>query len=221
MLPAPPRLSEPKVTIRIERGDIRFDRSQTHRQIKSMVQCRRPATSGDYVGLSTAAFRLHFASTMAVTPHGKGVTGGLVAVDVVLSIEKRTVHIASELPPNSCSYQQTRGHELGHVRIDDEIATQFAPRITAAVRTAAKNLTNLRGAKPEDITSAIQGSLNLVMEQQMSALQAERDERQKTLDSASEYRRLSKVCHGEAETLIKAADQDESDWYEDVDCPAP
>ena len=214
-------LSAPKVTVRIERGDVDIDHSQNHRQIKSMMQCRRPATRGKYVGLSTATFRSHFSSTIAITPQGAGVTGGLVAADVVLNIEKRTVYVASELPQGGCSFEQTRSHELGHVRIDDEIATLFAPRIAAAVKAAAKNLTNLQGRTPEDITSAIQGTLNLVMEQQMRALQALRDSRQETLDSASEYSRLSKACHGETEALVRAADEDEQGWYEDVGCPGP
>ena len=218
---APPPQSTPNVTVHIERSDVAVDHSLSHRQIKSLLQCRRPAMVGEYVGLSTADFRARFATRVTVARDGAAVVGGLVSVNVTLSVGARKIYIASEFPKDSCSYEQTRAHELHHARIDDEVATLFAPRLAAAVRAAAWSLTSIRGTKPEDITAAVHASLNLVMEQQMRALQAFRDTRQAQLDSRSEYKRLSEACHGETEALVRAAERDESGWYDDVDCPGP
>lgn len=216
--PAERAAATPSVTVSIERGTPRLDHTKDHNLLKSMAQCRVPAVRGDYLGLTTGKFRARFTYKVRLGRQGGQVQGGLVSVHVVLSMGDRQVYVASELPKGSCSYAETRAHEMRHVQVDDDLMTLFGPRLKTAVEIAGRGLADLTGTRPADITNAIHKRLDAVLDREMRALNLMRHQRQAAVDSRDEYKRLGSACHGEAERLVKAADAGSTGWHESFDC---
>jgi hypothetical protein len=209
----------PDITIRVERGDISYDFTRSHKELKSLAQCERPATTGKYLGLSRATLDTTFSSQVAMRRIGRDFTGQVITMDVTLNLNDRVVYVASELPEGTCSFQETLDHEMRHVAIDDGLGALFRMRMARAFREALPTVTGVTGESPEAVKAVIQARMQVVLGQEMRQLRLERHDRQGLVDSTEEYMRLGHSCGGETMKLIAAAEHGDAGWHAPVECP--
>jgi len=208
----------PDITISVERGAVAYDFTRSHKELKSMAQCERPATAGKYLGLSRATLDTTFSSQVAVRRIGRSFSGQVITMDVTLNLNNRVVYVASELPEGTCSFQETLAHEMRHVAIDDGLGDLFRKRMRRAFREALPTVTGVTGESPNAVKAVIQARMQVVLAQEMRQLRLERHDRQGLVDSTEEYMRLGSSCGGETMKLIAAAERGDSGWHAPVQC---
>jgi hypothetical protein len=206
------------ITIHVKRGEVTYDFSHSHKQLKSMAQCESPATAGKYLGLSRATLDTTFSSQVAVWRIGQDFTGQVITMDVTLNLNDRVVYVASELPDGTCSFRETMAHEMRHVAVDDALGDLFRQRMARAFREALPTVTGVTGRSPDAIKAVIQAKMQVVLGQEMRQLRLERRDRQGLVDSSDEYMRLGRSCGGETMKLITAAERGDAGWHAPVMC---
>jgi hypothetical protein len=125
-------------------------------------------------------------------------------VDVTFGFRDVTVFIASEIPPDSCAFNETMAHEQRHVEVNRDILNQFVPVIEDRFKEYLK-LNGVSKVQNADYAKQIiNDRLKAIMDEVVDQMTAENIRRQREIDSRDEYARLSRVCDGE---LSKIADQ--------------
>jgi hypothetical protein len=104
---------------------------------------RKASWGGKLLGQTDAAF-----GARVVTEER---SCGRKAVVLEAHLVKQTVHVASDLPKDSCTYRETYEHELEHVAINRQqllaIQGEFAARVDAARFSSAEDLAKTVTAK--------------------------------------------------------------------------
>ena len=130
----------------VDTRDVIVDVSQSSRQLNRLS--KRAAFGGKLLGQTDATFGARLFTE-------DGSCGGKVVV-LELQLVKQTVHVASDLPADSCTFLQTREHEFEHVEINRKVLAdaqrEFAARISA-VKYA--NDTELKVAVMSDVVPAV------------------------------------------------------------------
>jgi hypothetical protein len=118
-------------------------------------------------------------------------------VEVTVGYRDVIVYIASEIPRDSCAFDETMGHEQKHVAVNRELLHEFAPMIEARLRDYMRlnGVFRTRNAKYAEAT--MQAKLQAITDDMIAQMQNENIARQRQVDSPQEYARLSHVCNGQ------------------------
>lgn len=178
----------------------RVDNSLSYRTLTRM---KRPRVTAGYVlGLTRTA------SHVAVKVDGSMLddpASGLECVapriEVSLYYQPIVVYIGREFAPGSCAYREILAHEMRHLRSYLETLPQVEDRARArlAGRYRGRPLYARAGQARELLQREIDANWLPFIRAEMAhveSLQAE-------IDSPQEYARLSKVCQGEVQSLIR------------------
>lgn len=178
----------------------RIDNTVSYQRLTGM---RRPAAGrGHVLGLTRAESRVSVqldAKMLADPDSGRECIAP--EIDVKLSYIPITIYVGREFPPGSCSYQEILAHEMRHLNA----YLNHLSKVESVVRAA---LDQRFAARP---VYAPIGQAKAMLEREidrewMPYIKNELDrveQLQTEIDSPQEYARLSTVCKGEVQFLIK------------------
>ena len=125
------------------------------------------------------------------------------AVRVSFGFDRMIVRIAREVVGDRCLYEAVQGHEMRHVRVAQDMLTQYAPWIEARLRAAVAAIGAVPGASLEAASSTIDPRLDAAFSAAFQSFQRELTRRQAVVDAPEEYRRMGAVCDGAGPRLIE------------------
>lgn len=124
-------------------------------------------------------------------------------IKVALYYAPIVVYIGREFHPGTCAYKAVLAHEMRHLNT----YRNHLPKVETVVRAAlarrfeARPLYAPAGQARQLLEDEIDTGWMPYMKNQMAAVEVE----QAAIDSPQEYARLSKVCKGEVQSLIRPA----------------
>jgi hypothetical protein len=189
------------VTIDANDSGYRIDNSLSYR---SLTQIKRPAARDGYVlGMTRAESRVTISVEGAILGDPEtGMECLQPQIGVSLSYLPIVVYVGSEFTPGTCAYREILAHEMRHLKA----YVDYLPKVESRVR---EKLADRFDTRP---VVAPQG-------QALARVQREMDERwmpvikremarakalQAGIDTPHEYARLSKICRGEVQSLIRS-----------------
>lgn len=200
------RMGTPQVELRPMVAPLTFDYSQPHRQLSSMAGRKPPpnnARLGPVLGLTQVNLgeEAEFGLMLQSLPDG-GWCAVVQTVVIKLSFTERQVMVAHELPRGSCIGKEVMDHEMAHVRADEQWLDQMMPRLEAAMMRALSSQRPTRFSSRDAAVNAARRPIEQARRRTMAALLADRERRQAAIDTAAEYRRVTRSCGGEVERYI-------------------
>jgi hypothetical protein len=125
-------------------------------------------------------------------------------VDVTVGYRDVTVFVASDIPQNSCGFNETLGHEEKHVAVNRGLLNEFVPRIETRLKDYMRMNGIFRTENADYAEKIMNEKLKSIINDVVYDMDSENAERQRQVDSPQEYARLSSVCNGQ---LSHIADQ--------------
>ena len=160
-------------------------------------------TSGHVLGLTQARYGEQSQVSALFKAMGDGTyCSAPRAVTVTFGFQKRTVHVAREIPAESCLHGEVLAHEMRHVAVDEELLREFMPQIRSRLEEVVARLEPVRSRSQAQAMAAIRRPLESAMRGIMRDFGRERDRRQARIDTVEEYERVSRVCNGEARNYL-------------------
>lgn len=194
--------ADPDVRTRVTATGITYNLSKSSAQLQGFdIDTVSPYRAGEHTkigGLTGGAITISTDLGMSLTKNLilKKSCVWLDTVGIRIKSEP-TVFIASEYKPGTCRYRTTAEHEMKHVAVDAKILDEFAPKLEAAARQAARTAAPREPVPTKDI-DAVKAEINRRIEealkQPIAELHAERKIRQQAVDTRAEYDRLSRLC---------------------------
>lgn len=209
----------PEITMRVVKDPIQIETGFGYRELRARAECYRRPAPGNYYGLAHTNLFVRIRFAIRVESVAAGITGELSEIHVSLHMGNPTVYVIDELAPESCAFDAILGHEKGHVAIDDALVDRYAPRFERTVRTVAREIGKVRGVDREAVVSIFRKAFLSALQGEMNDLEAARARRHGAHDTFREYRRLMRMCDGEAHKRLREAKKDSRPWYVDVECP--
>ncbi|ATQ76174.1 hypothetical protein CR152_17765 [Massilia violaceinigra] len=168
----------------------------------------KPGAAGTFVlGLTRTESRstISLKAPMLIDP----VTGyECVAPRITVSLlySPVVVYVGREFRPGSCAYQEILAHEMRHLKT----YLDHLPKVEVTVRAAlARRFTDKPLYAPRGQAMALlQQELNTGWAPYIQKEMAKVDPLQAAIDTPQEYARLSKVCAGEVQSLVRPANRD-------------
>jgi hypothetical protein len=141
----------------------------------------------------------HDARMRQTTDKATGATClGLTSIAVTLRM-RPVIYMATEFRKTECQYKALFEHELKHVKTDDDVMTEYAPRIRDGLQFAfngdadslvgpvpLKGIGDAKRLLEAHVAGAVQSLFNMMMR--------ERIDRQHAVDSVNEYQMLTNAC---------------------------
>lgn len=124
-------------------------------------------------------------------------------VTVQLSYQPVTIYISREFAPGSCAYQEILAHEMRHLNTYfDEL-----PTVERVVRAAVNKRFSARPTyAPEgQAKAALDRELRDVWVPYLTGELTRVEAKQQAIDTPEEYLRLSRVCAGDVQSLLRSA----------------
>jgi hypothetical protein len=177
----------------------RIDNSLSFRTLTAMKRPR--VTNGWVLGLT------HTESRITVKVDGKqfeDAAGGyecvLPRVDVGLDYVPIVVYVGREFAPGTCAYREVLAHEMRHLK-------SYQAMLPTVGETVRAKLANRYAGKPlfartGQARGMLQNEIDAVWLPYVRNEMARIERLQLEIDTPQEYARLSKVCHGEVQSLI-------------------
>jgi hypothetical protein len=183
-------------------GDAGY-RVDNTRSWQQLAQLKRSATPNTYVlGLTRAETRVSGAAngSMLQDPSGRAECGA-PRIEVALHYEPMVVYIGSELAPGSCAYREVLAHEMRHLNtyLDHLRKVEATVRAALASRFAGKPLYGPAGQAGPQLQRELDGRWAEFIRNELAKVEP----LQAAIDTPQEYGRLSEVCGGEVQSLIR------------------
>ena len=124
-------------------------------------------------------------------------------ITVSLYYAQVVVYVGREFKPGTCAYKEVLAHEMRHLNT----YRNHLPKVESVVRNALARRFEARPlyAPVGQARALLEREIDVgwmpYMKQQMAAVEVQ----QAAIDSPAEYARLSKVCKGEVQSLIRPA----------------
>ncbi|PWC33100.1 hypothetical protein [Azospirillum sp. TSO35-2] len=129
------------------------------------------------------------------------------AVTIAFGFQQRTVHVAREIPVDSCLHGEVLAHEMRHIAVDEALLREVTPQIRSRLAAVVAGMGPVRSRSQNQAMAAVRRPLEAAMRSIMSEFGRERDRRQAQVDTAEEYERVSRVCNGEARNYLPKPSQ--------------
>lgn len=124
------------------------------------------------------------------------------ALTISFGFQQRVVHVAGEIPANSCLHGEVLAHEMRHVAVDEALLNEMMPQIRSRLEQVIDGMEPVRSRSQTQAMAAIRRPLESAMRRIMQEFGRERDRRQAKVDTVEEYERVSRVCNGEAREYL-------------------
>ena len=130
-------------------------------------------------------------------------------ITIELKVIDHKVHIARELPRNSCEYNFVRDHEYKHVNINKDNMRQYSKELIAAFKKQFPN--RIIYGSYEKVDSEMKKTMNKkwtsFIEKATAKMEIEGNKRHKALDSPEEYAKANTVCSGRIPSIFEAIEK--------------
>ncbi|MBY6261490.1 hypothetical protein EI613_06040 [Azospirillum sp. 412522] len=164
-----------------------------------------PASTGDshVLGLTQARYGEQSQVSALFKTMGDGTyCASASALTISFGFQQRIVHVAREIPADSCLYGEVLAHEMRHVAVDEALLNEMMPQIRSRLDQVIGELAPVRSRSQSQAMAAIRRPLESAMRRIMQEFGRERDRRQAQVDTVEEYERVSRVCNGEARNYL-------------------
>ena len=161
-------------------------------------------------GLTTHFLHLSSENTVLLTPTISGqLCLQISKVALKINLTTQGLFIASEIPVNSCSYNDVLEHELRHVALArkflDETTPLVAPQVRAYLFQGGVTRTSME-YKDEALASINQAFQDFLSTSGADLFSVLAKQQKEQIDTPEEYARLGKVCKGELSQIIRRSD---------------
>jgi hypothetical protein len=191
----------PSATFTARDSGYRIDNSLSYR---SLTEMKRPGVHGGFVlGLTRTESRVSIkVDGKLLTEPGSGMECVAPRIEVALYYQPIVVYIGREFEPGTCAYREILAHEMRHLksyldylpkvkeRVRDRLAGRFDGKPLYAREGGGRDL--------------LQHEIDLNWMPYMKAEMARVEQLQAAIDSPREYARISKLCQGEVQSLIRS-----------------
>jgi hypothetical protein len=170
---------------------------------RTLTRMKQEAPNGYVLGLTRAESRVAVSVEGAIVASPEtGEECLLPQVGVRLFYPAIVIYIGSEFVPGSCAYREILAHEMRHLNayIDYLPKVESRVRETLARRFDARPVYAPQGQSLRRVEQEFNGRWMPFIKQEMAKAKA----LQAGIDSPGEYARLSKVCQGEVQSLIRS-----------------
>src|SRR5574343_559066 len=123
-------------------------------------------------------------------------------VTLAYGLQPLTVYVAREFPRGSCAFRAIHAHEMQHVRFFREHIAAIESTLTEALRQRFTTASPWRAPAGQTL-SQLQRELEQRWTPFVQREIAKGDERQATIDTPEEYRRITEACDGEIAQRLK------------------
>lgn len=126
--------------------------------------------------------------------------------EIALRLEA-TIHVAKEIPEDSCLYREVLAHEHRHRALGHELTASFGRDLEAAIAAALAEEPYVEiaaGAMPWRIAEE---RLQAIIDPAYAIFLRNHSRRQLAIDSNAEYRRVDAACPGETEKYVPSASE--------------
>jgi hypothetical protein len=173
--------------------------------LSTLTSMKNAAPPGSFVlGLTRAESRVVIGvASQQLTDPGTNTECIAPRLEVSLFYLPIVIYISREFAPGSCAYQEILAHEMRHLKA----YLDYLPKVEAEVRNG---LAGRFGTRP---TYAPAGQARGLLQQELDTRwmpyiknqMIKVEALQVAIDNPREYARLSKVCKGEVQSLIRSA----------------
>lgn len=202
-----PRAQRPQVDVSTRQDSPRLDNSVGISGLQAMSASRDSAASSAnhfVLGLASAQVTFQLGIRAQISQQRDGsLCASLSSVDVEYAFANTAIHVANEIPQGTCIYQEILAHEQRHVSVDGQLLREWQYRLQQDTQYAAYNVGTVQGTDQQALMQELQNRLRDKLQQTTDALLGERARRQAQVDTRMEYDRVSRVCHGAAQDIIR------------------
>jgi hypothetical protein len=190
---------QPATTFTARDNGYRIDNTVSYRALTTMKQ---PQVRGGVVlGLTRTESRVALQIDGALLQDGRGAECVLPRIAVSLYYLPIVIYVGREFAPGTCAYGAILAHEMRHLKsymdtlpkVEEEVRTRLAGRYIGKPLYASAG--RARDLLQQDVDANwmpyIKAEMGRVEQQQVA------------IDSPQEYARLSKICQGEVQSIIR------------------
>ncbi len=147
------------------------------------------------IGLMVSAQRYRANATFRVMPRRDGRLCVYVrSIDAELNARDITIYVPREYKRGSCNFEVVYEHEKQHMRILFRTLQAYAPRAERALERLAEDINPIVAASRTEVRDALNTRVLQSLKTVVDAMEAERDRRDRILDSPDNYRREQDKC---------------------------
>lgn len=191
-----PSVPDPEFRLDVKRPAPAIVRQRSSAELRNMSAFEgHDATLGLYASQLKTSMRLNYQMR-----EQSGTTCLSIAdAEITIAYAERTIYVARELQPGTCSYDVTLDHERRHARTDDEVLDSEIPRLKRALIDAVRKI-DVVGPIPSKSVAAERDALGRTLQQTLEKATARMEEVRRTaqgkLDTPDAYRRDNARCPG-------------------------
>jgi hypothetical protein len=201
-LPAPaplgtacPARGTPVISVELVDPEPRILPQLPARQLRTEAGGHADGAFPHHLGLTTS--HVEWRSEITVRAQAGGPGSPVCAVPAELRIRlihaEHGIRLARELPPGGCLAAEVLAHERRHAEVNRRTLRETANELRGLVRGWAQRA-ETRAPDINAAAVALQQELAQVMEPTLERLRLAREAGHAAIDTAEEYRRLSRVC---------------------------
>lgn len=199
--PACPPFSPTQVFVEPALAPIVFSNSQPSTALARMPN-RAPMPGGirgnTLLGISQAVYGESHRPLVRHQMQRDGfVCAAVERIDVSFGLRERNVFVARELPEGTCIHGEVLAHEMKHVAADEALLGRFVPQVKERLTQELARVTPVRARTSTQAVDALRRHVDRVMANLFREFGQERARVQAAIDTADEYRRVSRACGGE------------------------
>ena len=191
----PAAKSAPGFELILDVGKVTYDFTQSSEKLAVM---RREAGDGDPAGRQAGMTRTRLGYEIHADIHVRGNPGAfcghLQHVRVSVGWREIEVFVNRRYGESSCAHRATLAHENEHVLAHRAALRDAEPELGTRIGAAAATAPTLRAATVEEVRAAHLQRLEAVLKELAAAINRDAERRNAALDTAENYRVVSKRC---------------------------
>lgn len=188
-------IAKPNVTVRIDAGPVREDRSLKLADLSKIPSASRRAGMEAYdqtLGLTEADIGAKADIDLLTTEDGHGGYCTVARSAAIVLEWKTVVHIASEIEPGTCMDKVVSEHEQKHVDIDRELIPIGRQAIELALTSVIRQ--SFHGGTVDESRNALQDQARKAVNEAVDIFSVVRTRKQLAHDNKEEYDKVPKAC---------------------------
>lgn len=192
---------QPNTTVATRDSGYRIDNTISYKALTTMKQ---PQVQGGVVlGLTRTESRVALAIDGDLLQDGRGAECVMPRIAVSLYYLPIVIYVGREFAPSTCAYRAILAHEMRHLKS----YLETLPKVEEAVRTRlggryiGKPLYATAGGARDLLQRDVDANWMPFIKAEMGRV----EQQQAAIDSPQEYARLSKICQGEVQSIIRPA----------------
>lgn len=157
------------------------------------------------VGLTVGEmfFSSDYGKLKMLTPVTLLACGQISEVNIKFGFKNNKILVAKEFPKRSCPYREVLRHEEKHKAVDQQLVQEYSEKIKTVLGEVTKKIGVVKAPTPAIIDDKIDSTLNQAMQKLIKEIEAEHIARQKKVDTAEEYQRITDSCDGQTMEIVR------------------